>query len=313
MRQVLRKTPTLIETPPRREKTVQRFLTFLVFALFMLIQSAPIFAVTPEEFLALKVTPEDRRAVMPSPRHKVQEINGKPQTLKEISKIYKISMLDLLHSNKGITEPLKKGQLVYFRPLEVFQETPLWKKFGPLAYKIGDQTGLNFWELRVWMLILWNESRFNPNPFGDADKGCSVGMGQVQVGGVYFVYPKCPNTGINNVCPSIPKKCPTDNRSLLPTNHPVYGDMSKQVAEKFRDPGVGITASAILFKQRTHQFVSPFDASAGYAGCVDAGKPVDLSKPGCIGNLMRLHKWWWDSGMAQAITKLETQKVASNP
>lgn len=292
-----------------RRLPVQRFMTLMAITLMTsLCYSTPTRAVTPEEFLALKISPEERRTLVRPPKHLVQKVSGRIQTLNDISKIYKISVPDLLKCNEFLTKDsvLKIGQAVYLRPLEVFQENSLWKRFGLQAFRIGDQEDLTSWELRVWMILLWNESRFNPKPFGDGDQGCSRGMGQAQMGG--YTYSTCPSTGSHGICPSIP--CPTDNRSLLPTSHPVYGNMTKMAPEQFHDPGIGLTASAILFKQRVHQYVSPFDAAASYAGCEAAGKSVDITKPGCVGDLLRLHKWWWVTGMDKAVLKLEGVRVA---
>jgi putative alpha-1,2-mannosidase len=79
--------------------------------------------------------------------------------------------------------------------------------------------------------------------------------------------------------------------------------MTKLDPKAFLDPEIGATASAILFKQRVRQYSSPFDAATGYAGCqVSSGK--------CANFVLCRLKWWWDNGLANALAKMETTKIA---
>lgn len=256
-------------TPSKLEKNARHSLTILVTTV-LLILSTPSFAITSETFLAL---PGEKRT-------------------------------------------------------EVFKETPEWKKYGPLVEQIGHREGLSDWGLNIWMTIVWNESRFKPDSRGD--NGCARGLGQIHAGGQTWrivetprsVKKRCPAAkGYHTICPSIHPKdggewmpsesglvyeCNVDARKILPTKHPVYGDMRKLSTVDFMDPEIGATASAWLFHQRIQWLTSPFDAATSYAGCETAGGK-------CANTILNRLKWWWDTGLAKAITKIEASKVATLP
>lgn len=208
---------------------------------------------------------------------------------------------------------------------EVFKETDQWKEYGPLVYKIGAREGLADWELKLWMTMVWNESRFKPKAEGD--NGCARGLGQVHVGGqtwklmetVRSMDRRCPRHGSHGICPTITPdqggdwvqsksgrayNCKVDNRNLFPTNHPVFGDMTKLAPEAFYTPEVGATASAIMFRQRIRAMgVTPFDAATSYAGC-------EVATGVCGKYVLSRLKWWWETGLDKALIKLENPKVA---
>ena len=63
---------------------------------------------------------------------------------------------------------------------ERFYPGKRWADNGQAVFDIATREGLSGWGRRVWMMIVYNESRLNPGVRGD--QGCAYGLGQVHVG-----------------------------------------------------------------------------------------------------------------------------------
>jgi len=157
---------------------------------------------------------------------------------------------------------------------EGFYPTTQWKVIEPLAWNIATKVGLTGWTRRLFMIIVWNESRGKPAVIGD--RGCAMGLMQIHVGGTN-------------------KKggpCPTDNRSLLPGH--------LQVArEEFLNPKINLEAGAHLLLRKKGSGTA-FSATARYAGC--------SPKSNCAKRVWSRHYWWWLTGLNKRVLKLESEE-----
>lgn len=180
--------------------------------------------------------------------------------------------------------PAKAGKPRYnFKDLQInapasgerFHATKRWQAIEPIAWNIATEHKLRGWMRRIFMIIIWNESRGHYDVMGDA--GCAYGLMQLHVGG-------CNDDG---------KRCTADNRRLFP-------EYLQIPSAYFINPTINLQAGAIkllLSKKRG----SAFSASARYAGCAPNGQ--------CARRLWGRHKWWWQTGLRKRIIMLEEKET----
>jgi hypothetical protein len=158
---------------------------------------------------------------------------------------------------------------------ERFTPTKKWLAIEQLAWETATEIGLTGWMRRIFMIIIWNETRGNPDPLPRGDNGCAMGLMQIHVGGFQT----------NGMI-----KCRNDNRKLLPKH-------LKLPKEYFLNPQINLEAGAYLL-QRKRGKGTAFSASARYAGCKPEGK--------CAHMVWGRHHWWWITGLDKRIISLET-------
>ena len=162
---------------------------------------------------------------------------------------------------------------------EGFYPTIHWKGIEQLAWDTATKAGLTGWTRRLFMIIVWNESRGKPDVIGD--KGCAVGLMQIHVG------------GLNKKG----KPCPADNRPLLPEHLRV-------TREEFLNPSINLEAGAYLLLYKKGGGTA-FSATARYAGC--------QPKSGCANRIWSRHYWWWLTGLKKRVLKLESDALKGKP
>lgn len=154
---------------------------------------------------------------------------------------------------------------------ESFRATATWQKTEKIAWRVATEEGLDGWSRRVFMIIVWNESRGQAKAVGD--EGCSLGLTQLQVGGSSVRGVQC-----------------ADNRKIM-------GDkLNSLPRDRFLEPEVNLRASIAMLRRLGFES-DPLRALSQYAGC-------EVHTGNCAKRIYGRYLWWW-SGMKERIEKLE--------
>jgi hypothetical protein len=163
---------------------------------------------------------------------------------------------------------------------ERFRNTATWESVESIIWTAATEAGATPSERRLLLSIAWNESRGRADAVGD--KGCSLGLYQIQVGGM-----------------STDKRMCADNRLILRHGR----DLPRAT---FLDPWSATPAALELLRLRGSK-TDPDGALASYAGCRGrvAVAPLPDQPPGCAYLVLGRHEWWRQTGLDARFRMLE--------
>lgn len=160
---------------------------------------------------------------------------------------------------------------------ERFRATSTWVATEKILWFVATESGMRGWNRRLFISIVWNESRGRSKSIGDY--GCAKGLTQIHVGGIGFKGGKQIN-------------CTNDARNVLPTEL-VYNS-----SDDYMEPFLNLRSGAFLFARKTaNAGGSPFDGLSLYAGCRIGSQ--------CHKDLLGKHLHWLQSGLLKRIIVME--------
>lgn len=201
---------------------------------------------------------------------------------------------------------------------ERFRTSAQWQAAEADVLLVADEAGLSIDETLALLLLVWNESRGEANPRGNADDGCARGRTQGHYGGLGD---ECtPNDERDKLCLSFEPllgevdrplrcwiECAVDNRINLPE------PWRSLPPSAFEDPRTNLRAAALLLRRQGSR-QRPVDALARYAGCeqiwtlrtieVEGQEREVVALGDCAGEVLGRLKWWYSTGLERRFAKI---------